>query len=452
MGLFGLLGIARDGIAAQSAALTTTGQNVANASTPGYARRTALLETTIGSGSVRYARTERSFDRFTFSHVVDQQGLHGAASARSDALTEIETAMAPPTGTIGDQAIALVRSFSALSGFPTDPSLRADVLAKAENFATTIKSTHDALASTSENLLGRAGDIVTDLNSHLTRIADLNQQIATAVGAGADAGSLRDQRDNAIREVGERIGARAIEDETGRVTLFAAGAVLVEGDHASPLSMDLDPAGKMRFYATGAARTEITSRVDTGTLGGLREARDVDLDKTLSNLDSYAFDVANAFNAVHATGFGLDGSTGQPLFDVSATQTGAATSIGLSSGLVGHPELVGAAGATSDLPGGNAVALQLANLADTPAFGGQPLADRFASMATDIGFRKTNADAELTLRTDTLSVAETLESSANGVSIDEEMVNLTQYQRAFEASTRVLRVADELLSHLMESF
>lgn len=452
MGLFGLLGIARDGVAAQSAALTTTGSNVSNVATPGYARRTVLLETTSVGGGVRYVRTERSFDRFAYGHVIDEQGKKGAADARSGALSELESIVTPPSGSFGEQAIALVRAFNALSGFPIDPSLRADVLDKADKLASSIQNTRSGIEAASANMLGRANDIVTGLNGSLGRIADLNKQIATALGAGGDASALRDQRDLEVRAVGERIGARAIEDKNGRVTLFAAGAVLVEGDNANPLSIDLDPSsGSMRFYATGASKTEITSRVDTGTLGGLREARDVDLAKTRASLDSYAFDVANAFNAVHVTGYGLDGTAGRPLFDVAASAAGAGATLKVSAALAGHPERLGASSAAADLPGGNGVALQLASLAATQNFGGQTLADRFAAIATDIGFRKASADAEMTLRTDTLAVAESLSDSANGVSLDEEMVDLQRYQRAFEASTKVLRTADELLQRLLDS-
>jgi flagellar hook-associated protein 1 len=453
MGLFGLLSVARDGMTAQSAALATTGANVANVATPGYARRTAILESaTDGNGGVRYTRTERSFDRFAYAHVVGEQSKYGAADARSSALTEIETTLAPPSNSIGDQATSLIRSFNALAGFATDPSLREDVIARADNLATTLQNTRASLEATSANILGRAGDTVNDLNAQLGRIADLNRQIAAATGVGGDSAGLRDQRDLAVRDVGDRIGARAIEDKTGRVTLFAAGAVLVEGDSAKELSMDLDTNGGMRFFVTGAAKTEITSRIDGGTLGGLREARDVDLKKAIADVDAYAFDVANAFNTVHATGFGSDGGTGRALFTISATQAGAAATLTVNAALVGHPERVGAADSAGSLPGGNAIALKLANLADTQVFGGKTLADRFASIVTDVGFRKNNADAELELRTDTLAVAESLSDSANGVSLDEEMVNLSQYQRAFEASSRILRAADELLQTLMESF
>jgi flagellar hook-associated protein 1 FlgK len=451
MSLFGLLDIARQGVAAQSAAITTAGQNVANVATPGYARRTALLEAGPVGGGVRFAGAVRTVDRFAQAHVLDQQARLGAANARSSALAEIEATIAPPTGSIGEQAIALGRAFHALTGFPTDPSLRADVLGRAAAFAETVATTATALQKASEDLLGRAHDVVAAVNANLSRIADLNRQIATAVGAGGDAGGLRDQRDVAIREVAEHVGARVIEDSSGRVTLFVAGSALVEGDRASPLGLDLDANGKMRFFVTGATRADITSRVDTGTLGGLREARDVDLAMTAANLDAYAFDVATAFNAVHASGYGLDGGTGRPLFDVSTTVPGAALSLSLSATVAGRPDRIAAAGAASDLPGGNDVARRLADLAESRSFAGATLAERFAALATGVGLRKLSADAEVQLRTDTLAVAESLADSASGVSIDEEMVQLTKYQRAFEASTRILRAADELLEHLMTS-
>lgn len=451
MSLFGLLDIARQGVAAQSAAITTVGQNVANVATPGYARRTVLLEAGPIGGGVRFAGAVRTVDRFAQAHVLDQHARLGAANARSSALAEIETTIAPPTGSIGEQAIALVRAINALTGFPIDPSLRADVLGRAGAFAETVATTATALQKASEDLLGRAHDIVAVVNTNLSRIADLNRQIATAIGAGGDAGGLRDQRDVAIREVAEHVGARVIEDASGRVTLFVAGSVLVEGDRAAPLGLDLDADGKMRFFVTGATRADITSRLDTGTLGGLREARDVDLDRTIADLDAYAFDVANAFNAVHASGHGLDGGTGRPLFDVSTTAAGAARSLSVAAAIADRPDRIAAAGAASDLPGGNDVARRLADLAESPAFGGATLADRFAALATGVGLRKVSADAEVRLRTDTLAVAESLADSASGVSIDEEMVQLTKYQRAFEASTRVLRAADELLEHLMSS-
>lgn len=455
MGLYGLMGTGREGMAATTAALQTTGSNIANVATPGYAKRSVVLETTQAGGGVRYAATARTVDRFAQAHVTDETGKQGAAQARSDALTQTENVIAPPANSFGDKATALVSAFTALSAFPIDPSLRADVVAKTDDFAATVKSAAAALQGQSQDLLGSAQDTLTELNANLKKIADLNKQISIAQAGGGDAAALKDQRDQVVNSVGQRVGAKTIEDKNGAVTLFAAGAVLVAGNDASQLSLDLDPnSGAMRFYATpaGGQKNEITARVDTGTLGGIREARDTDLAKTQASLDQYAYDVANKLNEIHASGVGKDGTGNRALFDVSSTAKGAAASLTINSDLIGHPERIAAADNSGNLPGGNAIALKLANVGDQQVFGGQTLNDRYAAMATDIGFRKQGADSELQLRTDTLSVAQSLSDSANGVSLDEEMVNLTQYQRAFEASSKVMKVADELMQTLLNAF
>jgi flagellar hook-associated protein 1 FlgK len=449
MGIFNILGTARDGILAQSAAMTTTGQNISNVSTPGYVRRRTVLEPTT-EGGVRVAMAQRTFDRFSFGHMVNEQSKFSAAQSRSNALTELEIAVAPPSGSVADDAVALVKAFNTLAAFPIDPSLRADAIAKAKNLANTFSSSAKAIERTSEGLLERARDTVDEVNAGLKSIADFNRQVAVASGASGDSSGLRDQRDLAIREIGKRIGARAIEDAEGRVTLFAAGSVLVEGTNFSSLSMDLDTDGSMRFYIEGATKNNVTPRIDSGSLGGIREARDQDIVRARNALDDFAFDVANTFNAVHVTGVGSDGTTGRNLFVAPGTQAGAAAAMAINPDLIDHPERIGASGTAADLPGGNAVARALGDLGSTPSFGGSTLAERFADIATDVGLRKNAADSETSLRTDTLAVAEQLESSANSVSLSEEMVDLTQYQRAFEAATKMLRVADELLQRLME--
>lgn len=453
MGLFSVMSVGANGMAAQTAALTTTGQNIANVNTPGYAKRTAVLQTTTAGGGVVYSQTARNVDQFALSRVTDESGKKGAAQARSDALTQTESTIAPTSNSIGDRATDLIKAFNALAAYPIDPSLRADVIAKTQDFANTVKNTSTALQSQQSDLLSQAGDTLKSLNNNLNQIADLNKQIAIAQASGGDSASLKDQRDVLVNSVGGQIGAKTVEGSDGQITLYAAGSVLVSSDSASQLSMSLDSStNQMRFFSTakGGNPQEITSQVTTGTLGGIKETRDSDIAATLSNLDSYAYDVANTMNTQHEAGVDLNGNQGQALFNVSSTQQGAAASLSINQNLVGNPNLIAASDTSGNLPGGNNNMLALSNLADTQSFGGATLADRFANITTDIGFRKQGADQELQLRTDTLATAQQLSDSANGVSIDEETVNLSQYQRAFEASSKVMQTADELMQTLMD--
>lgn len=451
MGLYGLLDIARTGIAAQSGALGITGQNVANATTPGYTRRVAVLSGRVDGGGVELRGELRSFDRFAYAHVVDQQGRRGSAEARATGLARIEALVAPPGETIATRATALFAAFDTLAGYPTDMAVRSAVLARADDFARGVTATSQALTSTASDLHVQAQAVVKDVNERLGRVADLNERIKDAVARGDDAATLRDQRDVAVREISERLGVRAVGADDGGMALFGAGTLLVEGGRVSPLAVDLDPAGKLRITVAGATNIDITSRVDSGMLGGIREVRDVDLAKTRDDLDRYAFDVATTINGVHANGFGLDGGTGRPLFTPLAGATGAASALSLDAAMVDRPDFLGASQSPTDIPGGNGIAGQLSELGMQQAFGGSTVADRFASLAADLGTRKASADADLLLREDTLAMAETLADSASGVSLDEEMVDMTRYQRAFEAASRVLRAADELLDQFLRS-
>ncbi len=72
-------------------------------------------------------------------------------------------------------------------------------------------------------------------------------------------------------------------------------------------------------------------------------------------------------------------------------------------------------------------------------------------MAADVGAAKASADAEQQLRQDTVGQARNLQDSASGVSLDEEMINMTRFQRAYQAGTQVLKTADTLLDGLMQS-
>ena len=448
MSLSGLLDIARSGLLAQSGALGITGQNVTNATTAGYTKRVASLTPQVGGG-VTFNGEIRSFDKFAYAHVVHQTGLQSAANARANALAGIEAIVEPTSGTIGDRATALMGALTTLTAYPNDAAVRADVLSKVDDLASNISSAAQALTGAQSELLKQSQGVVGDVNDRLGYIATLNGKIAEAQAQGSDASNLRDQRDKYIKEIGERVGVRAIEDPQGRVTLFGAGAVLVQGNKTSPMTLDLDASGKMRVTVQGASTIDITARLDSGTLGGLREARDVDLAAAQGGLDAYAFDVANTINAVHVTGFGSDGIDGRPLFAVSATKAGAATTIAIDPGMVGRPELIAAAGSVAELPGGNSGATALAALAESDSFGGTSISNRYATLAGDVGTRKANAEAEKSLRDDTLALATSISESASGVSLDEEMIDMSKYQRAFEASSKVLQTANELLGNFL---
>ena len=95
----------------------------------------------------------------------------------------------------------------------------------------------------------------------------------------------------------------------------------------------------------------------------------------------------------------------------------------------------------------------LAAIADEPVPGldGLDPAEAYGRIVGRVGQRKQEAANTLSLREAMTAQIETMRQSVSGVSLDEEMVNMTRYQRAFEAAARVFTTADELLESLLNT-
>lgn len=453
--LSALMFLARDGMLAQSGALDIAGQNVTNANTPGYVRRSAVLEAralTPGAvGGIDFSGIRRHYDKFAEMRIMGETGMLAAAKSRAGGLSGLEGWLTPPEGGVGDSMNALFSAATELATNASDPTARSAFLAKAEQVALSFRAAGNALSQRRSDLAGQAGEVAGELNKNLTAIGDLNKKIAEAQALGQPAADLRDKRDLLVKQVGDAIGATAFEEPNGMVALMAGGTTLVQGDQVNQVAVSMGASNtlKIEVQKPGGAKIDITQRVDSGKLGGIREARDTDLVALQASLDQLAYDFAEKANTVHASGFGLDGVSGRPLFAPPAGVAGAASALVVDPGVAGQPDKVAASGSASSVPAGNDIALAFADIASqTLGAGGTP-AERFGSFAGGLGNAQVSAESAIGLREGTLSMAETMREQASGVSIEEEMVDLSRYQRAFEATMRVLKVADELLEGLI---
>ncbi len=453
-----LLYTARDALSAQSFGLSVTGQNIANASTPGYVRREALLSTqALGdqtTGTVQIDGLRRATDQFTERRFLETNSLAASADERSSQLSTIESLFNDAQGTgLGDSLDKLLGSFTELSANPSDSAARSNVLARADEFATRANSIGDSLAQAKDDLLTRAQATVDEVNEKAQAIAELNRKIAAADAQGNDAADLRDKRDSVLLNLSSLIDTHTFLDKNGGLVVQAAGTTLIEGEASRKLVLDLAPGGSLRLQAetTGGSLSEVTQFLTGGKLQGIREARDVDLFEVSQSLDELVFDVATGINDQHAAGYGLDGVNGRNLFEISSSSTGAARAIQLSAAVTGQPDTIAAAGDALAAPGDSTNAALLADVASQKIAGSgtRTVAQAYADLVGEVATRVSRAMQDSEVRQSIFTQTQTMKESMSGVSLDEEMVALTKYQRAYQASARVLTTVDELLQDLL---
>ncbi len=135
------------------------------------------------------------------------------------------------------------------------------------------------------------------------------------------------------------------------------------------------------------------------------------------------------------------------VYSVDAHQ-GAAQRFGLA---VTNVDKVAASSTALGVPGDNVNALALVNLHTSrqTTLGSLTLNDYQTITSGNVG--SVTREAELLLNSTTLEFGQIqgLRESVSGVSLDEELTNLLTFQRSFEASARMITVADELMQTIL---
>ncbi|HYQ15960.1 MAG TPA: flagellar hook-associated protein FlgK, partial [Polyangiaceae bacterium] len=422
--------------------------------TPGYVKRDPLLETralgTTTTGSVTATGLRRATDVYIERRELTARGSASAATEHDKQLGSVEAVFNDLGATgLGTALDGLFSSFSALATNPNDPTARTAVLGAADAFASRANAIGNTLSDQKNELFKAAQDTASEINAKADSIAQLNKRIQAAESQGEDAADLKDQRNNLLLGLSNLVDIRTIPDNQGSIIVQASGATLVEGNDSRKLSVDLAADGSLKILSGTGPGTEVTQFLTGGKLAGIKEARDVDLFDVGNKLDKLVFDVGTAINTQHAAGFGADGATGRNIFDVPAVTLGAARGIRLSADVAGNPAAVAAAATAATAPGGSGNAVALADIFNKPLSDGRTAAEFYGDLVGDIGQRKAAVAQAVDTQNAIKDQVQSMRESVSGVSLDEEMVSLTKYQRAYEAAGKVLSTVDDLLQDLM---
>jgi flagellar hook-associated protein 1 FlgK len=462
MGLVSTLSLAAQSLKAQQLAIQTTGHNLANAATPGYSRQRVDLVTAypsfqggvfIGQG-VDVAGVARIIDRFAEAELLGLQGNVGYSDAQSRALAAIQQAF-PLTGGVTGAIGEFFAAWSDLANNPGGTTERVIVVAKARALGDSLAQSRQILTSVQHNIDQDIRTAVTRVNLLTEQIAGLNKRIAATEVGGEIANDFRDQRQTLLQELTQLTGATAREEGDGQVTVVFGGLLLVGSARYASLDAGSANAAGLRnlvYQSPDGTSFDATALFTGGTIGSLLNARDVRTQDVIDRLDLFAQTLVGEFNQQHALGFGLTGAPGGDLFQALPASAGAAAAVRVDAALAADPRLIAAAAAPAALPGDNRNALAMLGLrsATVAALGGLTMEDHFLSLVGDIGARAQAAQSRADFQQSLLTQAQARRESVSGVNIDEEMTKLIQFQRAFEASSMLVRTADSMYQNLID--
>jgi flagellar hook-associated protein 1 FlgK len=407
----------------------------------------------IGQG-VDVAGVSRIVDRFAEAELLGLNGDVGYSDTQSRALNSIQEAF-PVTGGVNGALSEFFGALSDLSNNPAGMVERVSVIGKARALGDTLAQTRQVLTSLQRNLDEDIGSAVQRVNVLVEQIAGLNTQISNTEVRGESANDFRDQRQTALQELVNLTGATVREDAGGQVTATVGGLLLVGGARFASLNNDVvggNGLHNVTYQGPDGTSFDATTLFGAGMIGSVLNGRDVQVQDAIDGLDLFAKTFVDQINAQHALGYDLTGTVGGNFFNPIATTAGAAANVQVAAALAADPRSIAAAATPAALPGDNRNALALVGLRATaiPALGGQNFEDNFLSLVGDIGARAQAAQSRFDFQQALLTQAQSRRESVSGVSIDEEATKLIQFQRAFEASSVLVRTADQMYQSLIE--
>jgi len=335
-------------MAASYAQLHTTGNNIANANTPGYSRQTAQLATAggqyTGAGffgrGVDVSTVTRSYDRFLTGQAAQTASVAAADQARVGQLHQLEKVFALGESGIGHAAGELLNAFVDVASNPQDASARHVVMARARELASRFATAADQLSALQSGVTQDLEADVARVNSLAQQVASLNKQIAASNGTSHTPNDLLDQRDQLIAQIGAHINVTTVSADDGSVGLFVGGGQnLVLGATVNSLVAMPDPYDpakrQLAMREAGASRLITQDSLSGGSIAGYLRFQNDDLANARTLIGQLAVAVGSAVNEQQALGLdlGTPAAAGAPFFSLGNPRALSATTNGGNAGL-----------------------------------------------------------------------------------------------------------------------
>ena len=477
------LSIAASGLAAETALINTATTNLANVSTPGYATETANLSPEaaygplgVGQGVVVTSVSQLNDIVYAAANVA-AQGVQGGATQTNQIMNSIELVFPEPSSTgLSAQLSTLWSNISSLSSAPNQSGSQQAVVGAAQSVAQTLNTSFAQLNQLSTSLQQQVGSgtgdggVLTQVNTLLTRVAQLNVGVVAGTAGGQDVNALIDARTAAVNQLATDLGVSTTPGAHGALTVMLHGIELVSGNVAQTLASTGSGATGNFAVTTGNGATVNPG----GKIGANVAAVNSTIPTYESQLNTVADSLATKLNSLQANGMAANGDPGSAIagtwtgtvlpnifvdsgapgsYTSSSPTYNSAATIAVSPALLGNTSLI----ATASAPGPTN-----SNVIGQPTLDGSN-AQEMAALATvsggpnqlyqtlvgALGTQAANAASTSSAATNLATTAQNNLSSITGVNQNAQEINLMNAQNAFQASAKVISAINTTFQSLL---
>lgn len=447
--------VSYSGISAAQKAIQVVQTNMANATTPGYARQElgmsvnqglagAGVNAEIGNGVIS-DQVNRIVDEFLIGQARGQQSEVGYHGSLRSSLASIENIFSETSeGSISKLLSGFFNSWEELSKYPEENSYRYALVTQSQNLASKLNTVDAKLVDIKKTADDNIKMEIGKVNSLSKKIADINEKINQS--AMERPNSLLDERDRYINELSSYVDIQVSTNiQNSRIVDIKVGGVsLVSGPRSIEVGTMVDSTTNELTLTAGNSVLNVKS----GSLQANFEIRNEYVPRYQEELNQFSSVLLNKVNEIHSSGYGLDNSTGINFFVGAGS-----SSIKVNPLFSINPERI-ATSSKMDATGNADISREIVALKDKNIMANgssNPIAhyNGFAiQMATELNIVRDNEKVHENI----LSRVEEQKQSVQGVNIDEELSNLLRFEQYYAANSKVMSTIDKVYDLLFQMF
>lgn len=451
------ISISQSALTAQKQAMDVLGYNIAHANDPTYKRQRVVMQegavlaqaqdasavsnSPFGSG-VSSGGIERIRDTLIENRLRQSLTTLAEWDYKSSSMSNIEAILSEPSdGGLQETLDEFWNSWQSVATTPDSEPLRASLLENSTALCERIQFVYGEMINATQDLNFAVGDSVDQINLMADEIGRLNSQIGALDAGEMPVNDLLNRRDALVQELSKLVDIGQYGDDKSDYIISVGGRILVQGALVNEIKSDVKPDGTRTLQWANDGQDVVAQG---GKLKAILDMRDDVIPDYMSQLDNLAETLVEDVNAIHSTGKTLTGADAGNFFKEGST----AGNIALDDSIIGQPKLIAASsdGAVSN----NDIAKKIYGLEGTPGSSLVTINTMYQNLIGDIASTASIADKQNTAYQLAVNQLTTQQQAVSGVSLDEEMSNMIRFQQAYNAASRILTAADEMLDVLVE--